>query len=688
MAGAQTDLVLYASFLQNRQQEKSNKNFRLIKDLIEKKGDASALTKNLELSLSELKEAQLASLKDLWDQTSYPTLQISDHIRYHAMYSEEMQELENRRILANCLYLQDQKTLAGPDHADVTAESLGLSNSRRPIKRLPPTHVTKESGANFGVDPSDGSSKGAPLLYPKLITDLKEVNDVLIFLPATTIVDFQPSVRNIIIRGRELGFGERHFDSCLKIFVNRYFPQYASVFLNGVTASQTFEHILTVFRSHDIISTLKNTLRHFCRESQQSFTEFGTILNELATRVVSETHLQMSAQESKEFAEDKLLTFLTTFTSDQVRKLFDTERATALRSNSDFYTFTGAVIEVYKIETFVKPPAIKYMVPTELYNALTNDTSLTSNVMLQAMSILNIRNEQTQPAQPEMTNPHFFATGFQPYNRKAPDDHRSNPRWTSPGQRPRTPSRDRNVKPSDQKGWEPRGRSRSKDQDNRRGKSPEGNQQGNRRGKSPEGNQYGNNRNKSPGGNQYGGRPRNNSQGDRRPRSSSNSRGDRYEKASTRQPTPNRQQIRGNGTQPSVPNSDSRGRSRSQDGNRTRGQSRDRVYTPQPGRDGSKGRQQPFQRQDTIPRTRSNSQGRAGNVIDRRGRSQDRKGAAGHPTRSPSRPNEPRFCPYCGGPNCGMAQCTVFEKQELSHWGCELCTTKLLHRTSAHNKLS
>jgi hypothetical protein len=675
MAGAQTDLVLYASFLQNRQQEKSNKNFRLIKDLIEKKGDASALTKNLELSLSELKEAQLASLKDLWDQTSYPTLQISDHIRYHAMYSEEMQELENRRILANCLYLQDQKTLAGPDHADVTAESLGLSNSRRPIKRLPPTHVTKESGANFGVDPSDGSSKGAPLLYPKLITDLKEVNDVLIFLPATTIVDFQPSVRNIIIRGRELGFGERHFDSCLKIFVNRYFPQYASVFLNGVTASQTFEHILTVFRSHDIISTLKNTLRHFCRESQQSFTEFGTILNELATRVVSETHLQMSAQESKEFAEDKLLTFLTTFTSDQVRKLFDTERATALRSNSDFYSFNGAVIEIYKIETFVKPPAIKYMVPTELYNALTNDTSLTSNVMLQAMSILNIKNEGAQPSITESNNPQFFATGFQPYNKKAPDDHRSNPRWTSPGQRPRTPSRDRNSKPSDKKSWEPRERSKNRNQFDRRGKSPEGNQYDNKRGRSP-----------AP--NQYGGRQRSNSQSDRRPRSFSNSRGDRYEKAPPRQPTPDRQQARGNGRQPFVPRGDLRGRSRSQDGNRTRGQSRDRAPTPQPGRNGSRGRQQPFQRQENTPRTRSNSQGRSGNFIERRGRSQDRNGAAGRPSRSPSRPNEPRFCPYCGGSSCGMAQCTVFDKTELSHWGCELCTTKLLHRTSAHNKLS
>ena len=674
MAGAQSDLVLYASFLQNRQQEKSNENFRLIKDLLATTGNTTALNKNLELSLSELKEAQLTSLKDLWNKTSYPPLQISDYIRYHASYQEEMQDLENSRILANCQHLQEQKRLAGADHQDVTAESLGLNNSRRPIKRLPPTHVTKESGATFGVDPSDGSTGGQPLLYSKQISDLKEVSDILIFLPATTIVDFQPSVRNIIKRGRELGFGERHFDSCFKIFVNRFFPQYASVFLNGVTAEQTFEHILTVFRSHDIISTLKNTLRHFCRESQQSFTEFGTILNELATRVVSETHLQMSSQESKEFAEDKLLTFVTNFTSDQVRKLFETERATALRSNSDFYTYCGAIIEIYKIETFVKPPAVRYTVPTELYNALTNDTSLTSNVMLQAMSILNIKNEITQPPALETYKPQVFATGFQPNNRRTPDDHRSNPRWTSPGQRPRTPSRERNFKPYDKKSFVPRERSKDRNNGDRRGKSPEGYQKNNIRGRTPTTNQY-------------GGRQRSNSQSDRRPRSSSNSRGNQYEKGSTRQPSPHGQQARGNDRQPFVPRGDSRGRSKSHDGARTRGQSRDRAPTPQPGRYGSRGNQPPFQRQGSTPRTRSNSQGRAGSSSERRNRSQERNGSASRTSRSASRPNEPRFCPYCGGPNCGMAQCTVFEKNELSHWGCELCTTKLLHRASAHNKL-
>ena len=106
---AQSDLVLYASFLQNRQQEKSNKNFRLVQDLLAGTGDPLALTKNLELSLTELKDTQLASFRQLWEETSYPALTIADFIRYHVMYTEELWELENKRLLANSNFLIDEK---------------------------------------------------------------------------------------------------------------------------------------------------------------------------------------------------------------------------------------------------------------------------------------------------------------------------------------------------------------------------------------------------------------------------------------------------------------------------------------------------------------------------------------------------------------------------------------------------
>ena len=111
---AQSDLVLLASFLQNQQQEKANKSFRLVHDLFNGKGDPSLLTKNLELSLSELKDAQLENLRDVWHHTVYPS------------------------------------------------QSLGINTTRRPAKRLPPTHVTVETGANYGIDPFTGIARNTP----------------------------------------------------------------------------------------------------------------------------------------------------------------------------------------------------------------------------------------------------------------------------------------------------------------------------------------------------------------------------------------------------------------------------------------------------------------------------------------------------------------------------------------------
>ena len=93
------------------------------------------------------------------------------------------------------------------------------------------------------------------------------------------------------------------------------------MFQNGITADKSFLNLLVVFRSHDVATTLKDSLKNFSRLPAQSFTEFATILDSLACRVVRETHLQMTQTESNEFARDKLLIHLTTFTGPDVRKM-------------------------------------------------------------------------------------------------------------------------------------------------------------------------------------------------------------------------------------------------------------------------------------------------------------------------------------------------------------------------------
>ena len=150
---------------------------------------------------------------------------------------------------------------------------------------------------------------------------------------------------------------------------------------------------------------------------------------------------------------------------------------------------------MYKMEIFVKPPAVKYTVPMELYNALTNDSSLQSSVMLQAMSILNI---QSQPSEPTLTSSYekstsqVNATNFRSYSNdrnqnpppsyprnprndcspyKDPNLHHSNPRYASPGPRNRTPSRER--KPQDHQGRNRQSSSKERQQNGRQGRSNE-----------------------------------------------------------------------------------------------------------------------------------------------------------------------------------------------------------------------
>ena len=116
-----------------------------------------------------------------------------------------------------------------------------------------------------------------------------------------------------------------------------------------LTANDTFENLLVVLRSHNVANTLTDSLKRFSRVPNQSFAEFSTILSALACRTVQERHLQMSSSEASEFAKDKLLNHLTCFTSNEVQKIFDSQRSTALKSNLDFYSFDGAAKTVQKI---------------------------------------------------------------------------------------------------------------------------------------------------------------------------------------------------------------------------------------------------------------------------------------------------------------------------------------------------
>ena len=123
------------------------------------------MTKDLELSLSELKEKQLDQLKSHWSNTVYPSQTISHMIKLNSSYTDELIVTENLCLIECAEYIKYEKTRS-LNPSDVNAESLGINTSRRPAKKLPPTHVTSESGANYGIDPQTGKNRTASLLYP------------------------------------------------------------------------------------------------------------------------------------------------------------------------------------------------------------------------------------------------------------------------------------------------------------------------------------------------------------------------------------------------------------------------------------------------------------------------------------------------------------------------------------------
>ena len=677
MTSDSSDFVLLASFLQNKQSEKQNATLRLIHDIVQgTEKDKSLLTKDLELSVTELKDKQLDDLKSLWAQTHYPNQTISHMVKIHNSYTEELVVIENLRLIACAEHIKQRKDNSANPH-DITAESLGINTTRRPVKKLPPTHITSETGANFGVDPQTGKKRSQPLLYPTPVNSLREVTDVLIYLPNTKHVDLRPSLENVIKRGQLLGFGERHFASAFKLFIHQHFPQYNSVFQNGITAEESFLNLLVVFRSHDVATTLKDCLKKFCRQPAQSFTEFATILDSLACRVVRETHLQMSQSEANEFARDKLLIHLPTFTGPDVRKLFENQRATALRSNKEFYSYEGAVLNIYKIEQFVKPPDIKYNLPSELYNQLTSDSSLQNTVMLQAIQLAatpkvsqplqgpsveapiystDIRNRSKSPFRGNQyrgkspSNNYQNRSGFpspnrQPYIRqsrspgrtRSSNDHQSNPNHSPSPHKPQPSSSTQGR--SNSQNRRPFSGSRNQYPDNR----PQ--QPYTDRSHPPQSRPFSNSRQQGASGSA---------------RTGSRSPGRNNQGTSQRAPSPGR-----SGQQPRPISGDRRQQQQ-------RGNSRDRAgsaNTP-PSRDN---------------RPRSASQGRQDGASSRN-RSRERDQYRRNDSRSPSAGRK-SHCPYCGKGHCRPGECSIFHNSQFSQFPCALCPTDLYHRTSAHHWL-
>ena len=121
------DLVLLSSFLQSEQKEKTNDTLQHITDLLTGRStDIEKLTRNIELSSTQLKDQQISDLQLKWDNVASPTHGLSHMVKLHTDYLRELTEQENKRIQDVLYYISETKrNSANPQ--DITAEVFHLA---------------------------------------------------------------------------------------------------------------------------------------------------------------------------------------------------------------------------------------------------------------------------------------------------------------------------------------------------------------------------------------------------------------------------------------------------------------------------------------------------------------------------------------------------------------------------------
>ena len=129
-------------------------------------------------------------------------------VKLHTDYLRELNEAENKEI-QDVLYYVSETKRTSPKPQDVTVESLGVSSSRRPPKRLPQPSITDQNGAHFGINPCSGERRPNPLLYPLPVTNLNTMADTLVYLPGTKQLDMRLTILAVMEKGQLLGFSAK-----------------------------------------------------------------------------------------------------------------------------------------------------------------------------------------------------------------------------------------------------------------------------------------------------------------------------------------------------------------------------------------------------------------------------------------------------------------------------------------------
>ena len=627
MASYTQDTVLLSSYLQTLQQERTNQILtQLQQTLTSPNPDYASITKDIQLSHAQLKKKQIDDLKTRWKNIKIPIHSKASIVKLHTQYINEINEEENKRLSNLAVYISNKKAASRTPN-QINADSLGVSTSRRPMpKPISPT-LQETSGAYYGTDPQTGAKRPDPLQWPDQITDIKLFKDSLVYLPASKNVDLRQTISTVLNRGEELGFCKVHYASVFKLLISEHFPNFAGHFDTNTDPEASFANVLIVCQSLQIANKLQQTLLDFKRTSGQSLPEFSSVLMNLASRTAAETFLQMTKKECQEFVDNHLLTYITYFVSRDTALIFNSQKQTSLRSNPEFNTFLGASQTLDKIESYLKPIPQSYAMPSELYKALTQDSSRDAGIMLQSLRLDRKANHENRDASKQYRN-------------------NSGTRTFPHHSRPNSPRFDRSKSPrynSSHDGSSYRGNNSKNPNSAQNHSSSNGRHSGN-----DQAHQFPTRRNS--------GRDRSYSA------QTDNGHNDKNKSSSPFRKSNNDYSRAENKTSYNSKYSPSQQRHHN-DGNRNNDRNRSRSSESRAVVTNDSNPIQPYRR------PRSNS----GHAESYR---RDRPAS-----RSLSRGRRP-ICPYCGGQDCKLGECTNYEMHQRSMYPCAEC--KFLHRTKFH----
>ena len=186
-----------------------NNTLRHLTDILTGRStDIDKLTHNIELSSLQHKDKQISDLQLAWDNVAFPTHGLSHMVKLHTDYLCELTEQENKRIQDVLYYVLETKRTS-PNPQDITAQSIGVSSSRRPTKCLPQPSVTDQNGAHFGINPDSGERRPSPLLYPHPVTNLTTMADILVFLLGTKQLDLRLTILAVLQKGQLMGLSAK-----------------------------------------------------------------------------------------------------------------------------------------------------------------------------------------------------------------------------------------------------------------------------------------------------------------------------------------------------------------------------------------------------------------------------------------------------------------------------------------------